>query len=134
MSESAGPSQPPDSHGNQIDPSPATLGAIVQSGIPQSFGLISVDGKNPWILDSGATENFFANSLLLASARKYAEYLRSFLLFLDKCASNSWSLSLWSSGGSSFHMDGPTDKSPGPFFGPADCGPWTFLWHCGRRT
>ena len=27
--------------------------------------------------------------------------------------------------------DGPTDKSPGPFFGPADCGPWTFLWHSG---
>jgi len=23
--------------------------------------------------------------------------------------------------------DGPTDKSPGPFFGPADVGPWTFL-------
>ena len=31
----------------------------------------------------------------------------------------------------SFHMDGPTDKSPGPFFGPADVGPWTFLWHVG---
>ena len=27
--------------------------------------------------------------------------------------------------------DGPTDKSPGPFFGPADVGPWTFLWHSG---
>ena len=27
--------------------SPTTLGAIVQSSIPQSFSLISVDGKNP---------------------------------------------------------------------------------------
>ncbi|KAL0540395.1 hypothetical protein IC582_024632 [Cucumis melo] len=32
-----------------------TLGAIAQSGMPQSLGLISVDGKNSWILDSGAT-------------------------------------------------------------------------------
>ncbi|KAA0033375.1 protein TIC 100 [Cucumis melo var. makuwa] len=32
-----------------------TLGAIAQSGMSQSLGLISVDGKNPWILDSGAT-------------------------------------------------------------------------------
>ena len=30
--------------------------------------------------------------------------------------------------------DGPTDKSPGPFFGPADSGPWTFLWHVGPWT
>ncbi|KAA0063920.1 reverse transcriptase [Cucumis melo var. makuwa] len=32
-----------------------TLGTIAQSGMPQSFGLISVDGKNSWILDSRAT-------------------------------------------------------------------------------
>ena len=37
--------------------SPTTLGAIVQSGIPQSFSLISIDGKNLWILDSGATDH-----------------------------------------------------------------------------
>ncbi|KAL0553894.1 hypothetical protein IC582_007798 [Cucumis melo] len=34
-----------------------TLGAIAQSGMPQSLGLISVDRKNPWILDSGATDH-----------------------------------------------------------------------------
>ncbi|TYK11114.1 reverse transcriptase [Cucumis melo var. makuwa] len=32
-----------------------TLSAIAQSGMSQSLGLISVDGTNPWILDSGAT-------------------------------------------------------------------------------
>ncbi|KAA0051291.1 Beta-galactosidase [Cucumis melo var. makuwa] len=32
-----------------------TLRAIAQSSMPQSLGLISVDGKNPWILDSRAT-------------------------------------------------------------------------------
>ena len=47
-------------------------------------------------------------------------------------------------------MDGPTDKSsgrrinpadsglrttdPGPFFGTADSGPWTFLWHYGSKN
>ncbi|KAA0057585.1 Beta-galactosidase [Cucumis melo var. makuwa] len=39
-----------------------TLGAIAQSGMPQSFGLISVDGKNPWILDSGATDHLTGSS------------------------------------------------------------------------
>ncbi|KAA0063331.1 Beta-galactosidase [Cucumis melo var. makuwa] len=34
-----------------------TLGAIAQSGMPQSLALISVDRKNPWILDSGATDH-----------------------------------------------------------------------------
>ncbi|KAA0041222.1 vacuolar protein sorting-associated protein 26A-like [Cucumis melo var. makuwa] len=34
-----------------------TLSAIAQSGMSQSLGLISVDGKNPWILDSGATDH-----------------------------------------------------------------------------
>ncbi|KAL4030907.1 hypothetical protein IC575_009161 [Cucumis melo] len=47
VSESSGPSQPLDPHGKQTYFSPATLGAIVQSGIPQSFSFISVDGKNP---------------------------------------------------------------------------------------
>ena len=55
VSESNRPSQPPNPHGNQTDPSPVTLGANVQSSIPQSFSLISVDGKNSWILDSCAT-------------------------------------------------------------------------------
>ena len=37
--------------------SPTTFGAIVQSGISQSFSLISIGGKNSWILDSGATDH-----------------------------------------------------------------------------
>ncbi|KAA0048599.1 reverse transcriptase [Cucumis melo var. makuwa] len=37
-----------------------TLGAIAQSG--QSLGLISVDGKNPWILDLGATDHWTGSS------------------------------------------------------------------------
>ncbi|KAA0067119.1 Cysteine-rich RLK (receptor-like protein kinase) 8 [Cucumis melo var. makuwa] len=40
----------------------STLGAIAQSGMPQSLGLISVDGKNPWILDSGATDHLTGSS------------------------------------------------------------------------
>ncbi|TYK08586.1 Retrovirus-related Pol polyprotein from transposon TNT 1-94 [Cucumis melo var. makuwa] len=43
--------------------SPTTLGAIAQSDIPQSFRLISIDGKNPWILDSGATDHLTGNIL-----------------------------------------------------------------------
>ncbi|KAA0052292.1 hypothetical protein E6C27_scaffold207G001230 [Cucumis melo var. makuwa] len=39
-----------------------TLGAIAQSGMPQFHGLISVDGKNPWILDSGATDHLTGSS------------------------------------------------------------------------
>ena len=54
-------------HGNQTDLSPATLDAIVQSGIPPSFGLICVDGKNPWILDSSATDHLTGSSEFLAS-------------------------------------------------------------------
>ena len=42
--------------------SPTTLGAIAQSDIPQSFRLISIDGKNPWILDSGATDHLTGSS------------------------------------------------------------------------
>ncbi|TYK13662.1 UBN2_3 domain-containing protein [Cucumis melo var. makuwa] len=34
-----------------------TLGAIAQIGISQSFSLIGIDGKNPWILDFGATDH-----------------------------------------------------------------------------
>ncbi|KAA0057242.1 ty3-gypsy retrotransposon protein [Cucumis melo var. makuwa] len=39
-----------------------TLSAITQSGMSQSLGLISVDGKNPWILDSGATDHLIGFS------------------------------------------------------------------------
>ena len=42
--------------------SPTTIGAIVQSGIPQSFSLISIDGKNLWILESGATDHLTDSS------------------------------------------------------------------------
>ncbi|KAA0039144.1 Beta-galactosidase [Cucumis melo var. makuwa] len=47
-----------------------TLGAIAQSGMPQSLGLISVDGKNPWILDSGATDHLTADDSLAPIASK----------------------------------------------------------------
>ncbi|KAA0032848.1 uncharacterized protein E5676_scaffold799G00090 [Cucumis melo var. makuwa] len=62
VSEFAEPSQPPNSHGNQIDPNLATLGVVVQSSLPQSFGLINVDGKNFWILDSSATDYLTGSS------------------------------------------------------------------------
>ncbi|TYK02486.1 Beta-galactosidase [Cucumis melo var. makuwa] len=39
----------------------STLGVIAQSGMPQSLGLISVDGKNPWILDLGATNHLISS-------------------------------------------------------------------------
>ncbi|TYK17784.1 putative mitochondrial protein [Cucumis melo var. makuwa] len=51
----------------EIDRGLATLGAIVQSDIPQSFDLISVDGKNPWILDSGATDHLTGSSVHFVS-------------------------------------------------------------------
>ncbi|TYJ95765.1 Beta-galactosidase [Cucumis melo var. makuwa] len=39
-----------------------TLGAVAQSSMPQSLGLINVDGKNPWILDSWATDHLTGSS------------------------------------------------------------------------
>ncbi|KAA0050638.1 Beta-galactosidase [Cucumis melo var. makuwa] len=82
VSEFVGPSQPPDSHGNQINHDPATLGAIFQLGIPQSFDLISIDGKNPWILDSGAIDNLTGDvwgpSKITTSSGK-----RWFVTFID---------------------------------------------------
>ena len=45
-----------------VNASPIRLGAIVQSGIPQPFSLISIDGKNPWILDSAATDHLTNSS------------------------------------------------------------------------
>ncbi|KAA0038787.1 putative mitochondrial protein [Cucumis melo var. makuwa] len=51
--ETASTSQPTGPTASQA--SSTTLSAIAQSGMSQSLGLISVDGKNPWILDSGAT-------------------------------------------------------------------------------
>ncbi|KAA0050981.1 kirola-like [Cucumis melo var. makuwa] len=42
--------------------SPTTLGASVQSDIAQSFSLISIDGKSPWILDSAATDHLTGSS------------------------------------------------------------------------
>ena len=56
MSEFVGTSQPFGPTVNQSSPSlPSTLGDTAQSGIPQFLSLISVDGNNPWILDSRAT-------------------------------------------------------------------------------
>ena len=59
VSESASPSQLSE------DPSPTTLGAIAQSGILQSFSLINVDGKNPWIMDSDATYHLTGSQNIL---------------------------------------------------------------------
>ena len=42
--------------------SPPTLGAIAQSAMLQSLGLIGVDGKNPWILNLGATNHLIGFS------------------------------------------------------------------------
>ncbi|KAA0033104.1 uncharacterized protein E5676_scaffold1032G00670 [Cucumis melo var. makuwa] len=53
-----------------------TLSAIAQLGMSQSLGLISVDGKNPWILDSGAIDHLigfsehFVSYILVAVMRK----------------------------------------------------------------
>ncbi|TYK26078.1 Retrovirus-related Pol polyprotein from transposon TNT 1-94 [Cucumis melo var. makuwa] len=57
----------PASTSQSIDPTARqtktpTLGAIAQSGMPQSLGLISLDEKNPWILDSGATDHLTGSS------------------------------------------------------------------------
>ena len=41
---------------------PPTLGTIAQLGMPQSLDLISVDGKNPWILGSRATYHLTGSS------------------------------------------------------------------------
>ncbi|TYK05159.1 UBN2_3 domain-containing protein [Cucumis melo var. makuwa] len=43
-----------------------TLGAIAQFGMSQSLGLICVDGKNPGILDLGATDHLTANNTVPA--------------------------------------------------------------------
>ncbi|KAA0054937.1 Beta-galactosidase [Cucumis melo var. makuwa] len=53
--ETASTSQPIGPAASQT--SSPSLSVIAQSGISQSFGLISVDGTNPWILDSGATDH-----------------------------------------------------------------------------
>ncbi|KAA0042116.1 DUF3685 domain-containing protein [Cucumis melo var. makuwa] len=45
-----------------VNSSPTTLESIIQSGIPQPFSLISIHGKNPWILDSGATDHLTGSS------------------------------------------------------------------------
>ena len=64
MSESARTSQPPNLHENQVNPNSTTLGAIAQTGISQSINHISIDGKRPWILDSGATNHLTGSSKL----------------------------------------------------------------------
>ena len=57
MSESARTSQPPNLHEDQVNSNSTTLGVIAQTGISQSFSFISIDGKRPWILDSGTTDH-----------------------------------------------------------------------------
>ena len=48
-----------------------SLGVIVQSNIPHSFDLINVDGKNLWILDSGATDHLSRSSKYFVSYIPY---------------------------------------------------------------
>ena len=67
MSESARPSQSPDLHEDQVNPSSTTLGAIVQLDISQFFSLINIDGKKPWILDYSATDHLTGSSELFVS-------------------------------------------------------------------
>ncbi|KAA0063166.1 Beta-galactosidase [Cucumis melo var. makuwa] len=55
-----------------------TLGAIAQSGMPQSLRLISVDRKNPWILDSGATDH------LTGSSEHFISYAPCVAIFLPE--------------------------------------------------
>ncbi|KAA0048511.1 uncharacterized protein E5676_scaffold600G001220 [Cucumis melo var. makuwa] len=55
-------------NGKSIPTKTPTLGAIAQSGMPQSLELISVDGKNPWILDLGdyrSLDRFFETLYLI---------------------------------------------------------------------
>ena len=47
---------------NQRDPDTSSLRSIAQSGNSQSFNLISIDGKKPWILDLGATGHLTGSS------------------------------------------------------------------------
>ncbi|KAA0054864.1 Retrovirus-related Pol polyprotein from transposon TNT 1-94 [Cucumis melo var. makuwa] len=47
-------------------------------GMPQSLGLISVDGKNPWILDSGATDH------LTGSSEHFISYASCAAIFLPE--------------------------------------------------
>ncbi|TYK05652.1 Beta-galactosidase [Cucumis melo var. makuwa] len=49
-----------------------TIGAIALSGMPQSLGLISVDGKNARILDSRATNHLTGSSNHFVSYTLYA--------------------------------------------------------------
>ncbi|KAA0040497.1 reverse transcriptase [Cucumis melo var. makuwa] len=64
MSESVGTSLPSGPTANQNGPSPSsTLEVIAQSGMPQSLNLISVNGKNLWILGLSATDHFIDLSL-----------------------------------------------------------------------
>ena len=53
--ETASTSQPTGPTASQT--SSSTISVIAQSGMSQPLGLISVDGKNPCILDSGATDH-----------------------------------------------------------------------------
>ncbi|KAA0062636.1 putative mitochondrial protein [Cucumis melo var. makuwa] len=68
--EIASTSQPTGSTAGQT--SSLTLSAIAQSGMSQFLGLISVDGKNPWILDSEATNHLIGFSEHFVSYTPYA--------------------------------------------------------------
>ena len=68
MSELVGTSQPPTLAWNRGDLG-TPLGVIAQFHTCQSFSLIRIDGKKPWILDSSATSH------LTGSSKHFISYL-----------------------------------------------------------
>ncbi|KAA0051110.1 reverse transcriptase [Cucumis melo var. makuwa] len=65
-----------------------------ESGMPQSLGLISVDGNNPWILDSRATEHLtgdFTSLMMIPSAVVYlgSVYCHPTLALMNKTVTTS---------------------------------------------
>ncbi|KAA0031718.1 Beta-galactosidase [Cucumis melo var. makuwa] len=82
--ETASTSQPISPTASQS--SSPTLSAIAESSMSQSLGLISVDGTNPWILDSGATDRGFLGALCLLYplCRKITHELHCKATFLPK--------------------------------------------------
>ncbi|KAA0062501.1 Beta-galactosidase [Cucumis melo var. makuwa] len=94
-----------------------TLGAIAQSGMPQSFGLISVDGKNLWILASGITHELHCKAIFLPESVYFqdmssgrtidtAQYSRGLYILDDDTSCSSLSrVSLLSSYFGTFEQD-----------------------------
>ncbi|KAA0035039.1 Retrovirus-related Pol polyprotein from transposon TNT 1-94 [Cucumis melo var. makuwa] len=70
-------------HGRPQKTKTLTLGVIAQLGIAQSLGLIRIDGKNLWILDSGATDHLTSSSKhFISYALKITRELHCKVIFL----------------------------------------------------